>query len=159
MDYPAVNPGELTLLVSAGAENRDSLHWTLGRMTAYAGVMNHMGGRFLKDERALVPFLGEIGERGLFYLDDGSADGSLAAKVGDGLQVPVVVADLTLDRVRSGSAIEGELAELEAIARARGIAIGIASAFPVSVETIARWANDAMARGIIVIPASAAIDS
>jgi polysaccharide deacetylase 2 family uncharacterized protein YibQ len=159
MDYPTVNPGEHTLLVSAGAENRDSLHWTLGRMTAYAGVMNHMGGRFLTDERALVPFLGEIGERGLFYLDDGSADGSLAAKVGEGLRVPVVVADLTLDRVRSQSAIEGELAELEGIARARGIAVGIASAFPMSVETIARWANDAVGRGIIVIPASAAIGS
>ena len=49
-------------------------------MTAYAGVMNHMGARFLQDERAVVPFLGEIGERGLFYLDDGTAPQSLARK-------------------------------------------------------------------------------
>jgi len=159
MDYPNVNPGEHTLLVSGGAANREDLHWTLGRMTAYAGVMNHMGGRFLQDERAMVPFLGEIGERGLFYLDDGTSDGDVAAKIGEALHVPVVTADRTLDRDRSPRAIESELAELEAIARARGLAVGVASAFPVTVEAIARWAHDAQSRGIIIIPASAAVDS
>jgi polysaccharide deacetylase 2 family uncharacterized protein YibQ len=159
MDYPNVNPGEHTLLVAGGAANRDDLHWALSRMTAYAGVMNHMGGRFVQEERAMVPFLGEIGERGLFYLDDGSSSGDLANKIGEALRVPVVTADRALDHVRSRAAIESELAELEAIARARGLAIGIASAFPVSVEAIARWARDAQSRGIIIIPASAAVDS
>jgi polysaccharide deacetylase 2 family uncharacterized protein YibQ len=156
MDYPNVNPGEHTLLVSGGAANRDDLHWVLGRMTAYAGVMNHMGGRFVQDERAMVPFLGEIGERGLFYLDDGTASGGLSAKIGEALRVPVVTADRTLDRVRTRNGIESELAELEAIARARGLAVGVASAFPASVEAIAAWARDAQSRGIIIIPASAA---
>ncbi len=158
-DYPNVNPGEHTLLVSGGAANRDDLHWALGRMTAYAGVMNHMGERFLQDERAVLPFLGEIGDRGLFYLDDGTTEQDVAPKIGAALKVPVVIADRTLDRVRSQSAIESELAGLEATARARGIAVGIASAFPASVEAIANWARGAEARGIIIIPASAATDS
>jgi hypothetical protein len=157
LDYPNVNPGEHTLLVSGGAANREDLHWALGRMTGYAGVMNHMGGSFLQDERAMVPFLGEIGERGLFYLDDGTSPG-LATKIGEALRVPVVSTDRTLDRVRSRAAIESELAELEVIARASGLAVGVASAFPASIEAIARWARDAEARGIIVIPASAATD-
>jgi uncharacterized protein len=159
MDYPNVDPGEHTLLVSGGAANRQDLHWVLGRMTSYAGVMNHMGARFLQDERALVPFLGEIGERGLYYLDDGSTPESVAAKVGAALKVPVVTADVTLDRVRTRAAIESELAGLEELARSHGLAVGVASAFPVSVEVIAEWARDAEARGIIVVPASAAIAS
>ena len=159
LNYPQENPGEHTLLVSGGANNRQDLHWALGRMTAYAGVMNHMGGRFMADERALVPFLGEIGERGLFYLDDGSTEQSLAATIGQALNTPVLTADRILDRQRSPGAVEKELAALEAIARVRGVAIGVASAFPASVEAIARWAADATARGIIIVPASAAIGS
>jgi polysaccharide deacetylase 2 family uncharacterized protein YibQ len=156
MDYPTVNPGEHTLLVSGGAENRDDLEWALGRMTSYAGVMNHMGARFLTDERALVPFLGEVGERGLYYLDDGSVPESLATKVGAALAVPVLTADRILDRDRAPAAIARELASLEAIARARGVAVGVASGFPASVDVIVGWASEAQARGILIVPASAA---
>jgi hypothetical protein len=159
MGYPEENPGEHTLLVAGGSDNRQDLHWVLGRMTSYAGVMNHMGARFTSDERALVPFLGEIGERGLFYLDDGSSPQSLAASVGEALRVPVLTADRTIDRARSPESIANELRALEAIAHTRGLAIGIASAFPASVEAIALWAAEAQTRGIIIVPASAAIDS
>ncbi len=159
MNFPQDNPGEHTLLASGGAANRQDLHWALGRMTAYAGVMNHMGARFTSEENALVPFLGEIGERGLFYLDDGSSPESLAATIGEALQVPVLTADRVVDRDRSPEAIERELIALEAIAHTRGLAIGVASAFPASVEAVARWVDAARARGIVIVPASAAIDS
>lgn len=154
---PKDNPGEHTLSASDGAAMRQDLHWALGRMTSYAGVMNHMGGSFTANERAMVPFIGEIGERGLFYLDDGSSMQSLAKKVGDALQVPVVTADRTLDLDRAPDGIERELAALEAIARTRGLAIGVASAFPDTVDTIARWVEQAKARGIVIVPASAAL--
>lgn len=157
LDYPTDNPGEHTLLVSAGSANRQDLHWVLGRMTSYAGVMNHMGERFTGDERAMLPFLGEIGQRGLFYLDDGSSPQSLAAKVGEALNVPVLTASRTIDVDRSPVAIERELAALEAVARVQGVAIGVASAFPASVDAIARWVADARTRGIVIVPASAAI--
>ncbi len=156
VDYPQSNPGDHTLLIS-GNNNRDDLHWLLGRMTAYAGVMNYMGSRFVQDEHALVPFLGEIGERGLYYLDDGSAEQDLTPKIGQALDVPVVIADRQIDKVRTPEAIAHELAGLEAIARSKGIAIGIASAFPASVDTIVKWVHDAEARGVVIVPVSAAI--
>jgi uncharacterized protein len=157
-NYPQENPGEHTLLVSGGGARQD-LHWVLSRMTSYAGVMNHMGSRFTGDERSLVPFLGEIGERGLFYVDDGSSPRSLATSVGQGLNVPVLTADRILDANRSPAAIEKELEALEAVARVKGLAIGVASAFPASVEAITRWAAEAATRGIIIVPASAAVPS
>jgi polysaccharide deacetylase 2 family uncharacterized protein YibQ len=159
LDYPAVNPGEHTLLVSGGAANRQDLEWSLGRMTSYAGVMNHMGARFTSDDKALVPFLGEIGERGLFYLDDGSSPKSLAAAIGKALDVPVLTADRLLDQDRSPDAIQQQLMALEAIARTRGVAIGVASAFQTSIDAITRWAKDAQTRGIVIVPASGAVPS
>jgi polysaccharide deacetylase 2 family uncharacterized protein YibQ len=158
-DYPNVNPGEHTLLVSGGAQNRQDLDWSLGRMTSYAGVMNHMGGRFTSDEKALVPFLGEIADRGLFYLDDGTSPQSLAPTIGKSLNVPVLTADLVVDSDRSPDAIKHQLGELETIARTRGFAIGVASAFQTSVEAISQWTRDAENRGIVIVPASAVANS
>jgi polysaccharide deacetylase 2 family uncharacterized protein YibQ len=157
--YPDTNPGEHTLLVSPDRHrNRQDLHWNLGRMTAYAGVINHMGSRFTGEDAAMLPFLGEIGERGLFYLDDGSIPQSRATAIGEALQVPVMTADLVIDQDRSVDAIERSLRQLESIAAERGVAVGVASAFPTSVETIARWAGEAPARGVMIVPASAALN-
>ncbi len=159
VDYPQQDPGEHTLLVSADRRsNEDNLRWVLGRATAYAGVMNYMGARFTSEDKALLPFLGEIGERGLFYLDDGSSPRSVAGRIGEALQVPVVSADMVLDRDRSPDAIGRELAALEALARSRGVAVGVASAFPASVEALAAWAQGAEARGVEIVPASAAVE-
>src|SRR5690606_4791906 len=78
-DYPQVDPGRNTLTVAADpAENRDRLHWAMSRITNYTGLMNYMGGRFVTDEAAMSPFFGELGKRGLMYLDDGSSARSLA---------------------------------------------------------------------------------
>jgi polysaccharide deacetylase 2 family uncharacterized protein YibQ len=159
LGYPETNPGEHTLLVSPDRHlNRQELHWNLGRMTAYAGLTNHMGARFTAEDAAMLPFLGEIGERGLFYLDDGSVPQSRAEAIGEALQVPVVTADVILDRDRSADSIEQSLRKLEGIALDRGLAVGMASAFPTSVETIARWASEASARGVVIVPASAALN-
>jgi polysaccharide deacetylase 2 family uncharacterized protein YibQ len=157
-NYPQENPGEHTLLVSAdGGANRQDLHWIMSRMTSYAGVMNYMGARFTSDERALVPFLGEIGERGLYYLDDGTSLASLTSAVGEALRVPVITADLVVDADRSPGAIQRELAALESMALTSGLAVGVASAFPESVDAIAGWIANAEARGLVIVPASAAI--
>lgn len=155
--YPDQNPGEHTLLVSMDRlANQQDLHWVLGRASGYAGVMNYMGARFTSEEKSLLPFLGEIGERGLFYVDDGSSPGSVAPRVGETLRVPVVRADLIVDRGRSPGDIERELAALEELARRTGLAVGVASAFPASVEAVASWAREARGRGVSIIPASAA---
>ena len=155
--YPDQNPGQHTLLASPDpALYADDLAWNLGRMTSYAGVMNYMGGRFTEDPATVAPFLSTIAERGLLYLDDGSSPQSVALDVGRSLGAPVAGADIVLDAERSAAAIERSLAALEVMARERGSAIGVASAFPLSTATIARWARQAADRGILLVPVSAA---
>lgn len=154
--YPQVSPGEHTQTVaSAESGNFDALHWAMGRLTNYVGVMNFMGARFNSDPRALEPFLGELSRRGLLYLDDGTSPRSVSRDVAVAGSTPFASSDLVLDEDRTSDAIARQLDTLERIARAKGTAIGVASAFDTTIASIARWAKEAEARGIEIVPISA----
>ena len=157
-DYPDRNPGEHTLLASSDPSlYEDDLAWNLGRMTSYAGVMNYMGGRFTEDrrDRCAVPLQDRASAASSISTTERSPE-SVALEVGRSLGAPVAGADIVLDAERSAAAIERSLAALEVMARERGSAIGVASAFPLSTATIARWARQAADRGILLVPVSAA---
>ena len=159
-DYPNVNPGRNTLTVSATPdENLKSLHWALSRTTNYTGVMNYMGARFSADANAMGPFMAELGKRGLAYVDDGSSARSLAPDLALKDGVPFVGGDMAIDAVQDRGEILKKLDSLEATARAKGTAVGIGSAFDITVDTVTSWVAEAKKRGIEIVPISAvAID-
>ncbi|MGH6838181.1 MAG: divergent polysaccharide deacetylase family protein [Methylocella sp.] len=159
-DFPRDNPGPHTLLAGAGkAANIDNLTWLMSRFTGYAGVANFLGGKLTADAKALTPVLREIAARGLFYVDDGTSAQSLAMTLAPGQALAAARADVVLDSTAEPEAIEAALTRLEAIARDKGVAIGVASALPASVETIGRFAHALEARGIALVPLSAAMPS
>jgi polysaccharide deacetylase 2 family uncharacterized protein YibQ len=154
-NYPATDPGQNTLTTNASAEeNQSRLHWLLGRLTNYVGVMNYMGAKFTSDIGPLAPVMREIGQRGLMYLDDGSSARSRAAEVA-GTTTPFVRADLVLDADLSADAIDQNLKQLRAIAVQRGYAVATATAFPVTIERVAAFAKAAADKGITLVPISA----
>ncbi|WNJ91629.1 divergent polysaccharide deacetylase family protein [Bosea sp. 685] len=156
-DYPDNDPGPQTLLTGPkAAENIDRLQWVLGRFTGYVGIVNFLGGRLTADDAALSPILREISGRGLIVVDDGSSSRSLLATSATRAQIPAMKVDRVIDTVARADAIDKELAMLEALAREQGIVIASASALPVSIERIARWAQSLEAKGILVVPVSAA---
>ncbi|CCV10895.1 divergent polysaccharide deacetylase family protein [Mesorhizobium sp. STM 4661] len=159
-DYPNVNPGRNTLTIAASPdENLKSLRWALSRTTNYTGVMNYMGARFSADATAMGPFMAELGKRGLAYVDDGSSARSLASELALKDGVPFVAGDTAIDAVQDRGAILKKLDQLEATARAKGSAVGIGSAFDLTVDTVASWVIEAKKRGIEIVPISAvAID-
>ena len=57
--------------------------------------------------------------------------------------------------VMDHQAIDRALTRLEALARERGFAVGIASAVPAAIERIAQWAKAAEGRGIVLVPITA----
>jgi uncharacterized protein len=159
-DFPRDNPGPHTLLAGAGkAANIDNLTWLMSRFTGYAGVANFLGGKLTADAKALAPVLREIAARGLFYVDDGTSAQGLAMTLAPGQALVAARADVVLDSTAEPEAIEAALTQLEAIARDKGVAIGVASALPASVETISRFARGLEARGIALVPLSAAMPS
>jgi polysaccharide deacetylase 2 family uncharacterized protein YibQ len=154
-DYPNNDPGPKTLLVdAAAAENLKRLHWLLSRFGTYVGAMNYMGGRFTSEPKAMETVLAELGKRGLLYLDDGTSVRSRAREASLG-RVPFASADMVIDAEPDAAAIDNRLTQLEAIARERGQAIGVASAYPVSIDRIAAWAKDAARRGVVLVPVTA----
>jgi polysaccharide deacetylase 2 family uncharacterized protein YibQ len=155
IDYPQTDPGPHTLLSSASpAENTDNLHWLMSRFTGYTGVANFLGGKLTADAAALSPILREIAGRGLIYADDGSSPQSLAPSLAADAGLTMAKADVIIDATPGG--IDAALVQLEAIARDKGLAIGMASALPASLEKIGGFARAAEARGLVLIPLSAA---
>jgi polysaccharide deacetylase 2 family uncharacterized protein YibQ len=156
-DYPDNDPGPHTLLTGPKAtENVDRLQWVMGRFTGYVGIVNFLGGRLTADDAALSPILRVIAGRGLLVVDDGSSSRSLLASSAARAQIPALKVDRVVDTVPRADAIDKELAALEARARDQGIAIAAASALPVSIERIARWVQSLEAKGIVIVPVSAA---
>jgi polysaccharide deacetylase 2 family uncharacterized protein YibQ/uncharacterized Fe-S cluster protein YjdI len=70
-------------------------------------------------------------------------------------RMPVAIADTQIDAMQDRTAILKKLDELEATARAKGSAIGIGSAFDVTVDAVASWVDEAKMRGIEIVPVSA----
>ena len=156
-DYPDNDPGPHTLLTGPKAQdNIDKLHWSLGRFTGYVGIVNFLGGRLTADQEALTPILREFAGRGLMVIDDGSSPRSLLASGATRAQIPALKIDRVIDGVTRPDAIDKELAGLELLAREQGVAVASASALPISIDRIARWAQTLEARKITLVPVSAA---
>jgi uncharacterized protein len=154
-DYPDNDPGPHTLTVRARPqENIERLQWVMGRFTGYTGLVTFMGAKLTADETALAPILREAAGRGLVVLDDGSSSRSVI-RTGTTAQATTLRAQAVVDVVPRPEAVDRELARLEEAARQRGFAIGTASAFPTSVERIARWAAALELKGIELVPVSA----
>ena len=157
-DYPDNDPGPQTLLATLGAEqNLDRLYWHLGRLQAYAGIANFMGARFVATDAAMAPVIRDAAKRGLGYFDDGSAPRSVAASLAASQAIPFGKGDVTIDAVPTSAEIDHALEKLETIARDRGLAIGTASALPVSIERIGAWIRGLEGRGVLLVPLTTAM--
>ena len=157
-DYPDNDPGPQTLLTTQSPDqNLDRLFWHLSRIQGYVGLTSFMGARFTVSDTAMQPVIREAAKRGLGYLDDGSSPRSVAGTLAQGQTMPFAKADLSIDAVPTAAEIDKMLAKLEALAKSRGNAIGIASSLPVSVERIGNWARALESRGVLLVPLTTAM--
>jgi polysaccharide deacetylase 2 family uncharacterized protein YibQ len=149
LDYPDNDPGPYTLMADAPPpETVKKLEWILSRATGYFGLTNYLGSRFLAEDRAYEALASSLRARGLAFIDDGSA-------VRRGGDLPRATAERVIDDQLSAGAIDQQLLALEAGALQRGQALGSGFAYPITLETVARWANEVEQRGYQLAPASA----
>jgi hypothetical protein len=155
-DYPDNDPGPQTLLTSlTPQQNIDRLYWLMSRFQGYVGLINTMGARFTGSEPSFGPILREIAKRGMIFVDDGSNPRSVSARISSANNLPFARADVVLDSVPTPDEIDHALGRLEILAREHTIAVGIASALPVSIDHIAKWAKAAESRGLLLVPITA----
>lgn len=156
-DYPDSDPGPQTLLSALkGPENTDRLAWVMSRFPGYVGLVNFMGSKLMADP-AFEPLLREIGARGLGFIDDGTSVRALPPGLAAKVRTPVARAEIVIDANPRAEAIDKELGRVEAQARAKGFVLASASALPLTIDRIARWARDFDARGIRLVPVSVAL--
>lgn len=154
-DYPESDPGPDTLLTGqAPRDNLDKLFTVLGKFGGYVGLINHMGARFTASTADFAPVMEELGTRGLGYLDDGSSNRSVASQLAAANAVAFGRADIVLDASPAPGPINDQLKALEARATDKGSAIGVISALPISLQTLAAWAQTAEERGFTLVPIS-----
>jgi polysaccharide deacetylase 2 family uncharacterized protein YibQ len=157
-DYPDNDPGPQTLLTTLAPEqNLDRLYWHLSRFQGYAGIANFMGARFVVTDAVMQPLIREAAKRGLGYFDDGQAPRSVAPSLAAAQAMPFARGDFSIDAVPTAVEIDRALAKLEGLARERGVAVGTASALPISIERISVWIKALESHGIMLVPLTTAM--
>ncbi len=125
-DYPDNDPGPYTLMADgAPQEITRRLEWLLSRASGYFGVTNYLGSRFVGSPAAMGVFESDLRQRGLAFIDDGSA-----ARVGGA--IPRASADRIVDDQLDGPTIEAQLTALETQAQRSGQALGSGFAYPIT---------------------------
>jgi polysaccharide deacetylase 2 family uncharacterized protein YibQ len=159
-DYPDNDPGQDTLLTgAAAAENPSRLRRVMGRVTGYAGLVNSQGAKFLSHSDDVRFLLSEAERRGLYFVDNGQSEQSVARETAQAAGAAFVRADQQVDRNPTREAIDRELAALEDLAKQRGAAVGIAAAFPVTIDRVGAWADALEEKGLALVPVSALVDT
>ena len=154
--YPLNDPGNRALLTGRSApENMANLEWVLSRFPGYVGAIGVVGGmrgeRFAAMEQSYLALQESLRNRGLLFVDARPGVAGPARAWGRSV-------DVILDEPATRTEIERRLGELEAIAKARGSALGLAhAATPVVVDRLVAWAAGLERRGLALAPVSVLI--
>lgn len=152
--YPIDDAGNQSLLTgNPPAVNQQRLEWALTRFAGYVGATGTLAG--MRGERfgAAPDLIGgltqTLARRGLLYIDPRPQAARLPNAFGRAV-------DIVVDEPAVRAEIEGKLAKLEAVARDRGTALGLAAMpRPVTVDRLAAWASTLADRGFVLVPVSA----
>jgi polysaccharide deacetylase 2 family uncharacterized protein YibQ len=153
--YPEVNAGEGVLLVAMNdGVLLEKLREALAALPSIVGVNNHMGSRFSEDEDKMRVVLGEIKQRGLFFVDSRTSAESRGYSLAVQMGIPAAERDVFLDNIQSPQAIGSELRRLAQLARLKGKAIGIAHPHEVTLEVLRQALPQLRQEGIELVPVS-----
>lgn len=157
-DYPANDPGPHTLLTGAPKkQNMARLKWLMGRFTGYVGITNTDGAKFVTSYESLKPVMAELKRRGLSFFDTSDTSRSPTEMLAGELGLEFGSAEILIDQDKTAEDIDTNLKKLENLARDRGLAIGVASGLPITVNRLKIWSKELAKKGFELIPLSAAI--
>jgi polysaccharide deacetylase 2 family uncharacterized protein YibQ len=157
--FPIRDPGPFALpIVQTPAENLARLRTIMGAASGYVGLLSHMGGTLLGRDDQIRPILLELKNRGLMFVDGGGTAKSLAPAIATEIGLPRAIVKIVLDEDPSRAAIDAKLAEAEKLARSSAATVAIASAYPVTLERLGRWAATLDGKQLSLMPITALAD-
>jgi hypothetical protein len=90
-------------------------------------------------------------------LDSRAAQKSAASGVATELGLPRTANDRFLDTEAARNAIDARLAEIEQIARRKGIAVAIGYPYPVTIDRVEAWSQTLEGKGLVLVPVSSIV--
>ncbi len=151
------DPGDRALLTALTlGDNLDRLDWVLSRVQGQVGAIGGLGAmrgeRFAANVEMLGTVQATLTRRGLLYVDPRPGAPQPARAFGRSV-------DLLLDEPSAvRTEVERRLAELEALAKQNGSALGLASdPVPSVVAAIASWSAGLEGRGAVIAPVTVLI--
>ena len=155
-DFPLRDPGPYALMTSLEApQNLQRLNFVLSRTSGYVGLIAVMGSRFSTEENHIRPLLMTLRNRGLMYIDSGTAAQSLAPKFASAMDMARAVVEIFLDRDPAKAAIDAQLAEIENRARANSVAVALGQPYPATFDRLAAWISTLEGKKLALVPVSA----
>lgn len=153
------DPGPYALLANEPFENAmEKLHWCLGKAKGYIGISNYGPSPIMNLENDLKNILGEARKRGLMFFDNSSVNKSMAVDIAKKIDMQnIASSDIWIDCDLSKESINQNLSYLEKAAIKNKVAIGVAYAYPLSLEIITEWINTLESKGIALVPLSSTI--
>ncbi len=152
-----LGPGGLTSTMDRGAVRR-TLDAALASLPMAAGVSNHMGSLLTRRQGPMDWTMEVLRERpGLYFVDSRTSGGSVAGAAAAAHGVPTLTRDVFLDHHRDPARIRGQLRRLVALARRRGLALGVGHPYPETLAVLEAELPALEAAGIRLVPVSALI--
>jgi len=152
------DPGPYALLTDQDdAEILRRLRWGLDRFEGYVGINNHMGSRFTTWAPGMRAVMGELGARGLLFLDSRTIANSIGEAMAESAGVPHLRRHVFLDNERDIEAVEAQLRLTEEIAWREGYAIAIGHPTEATLTALERWLPGVAERGLTLAPITALV--
>ena len=141
----ALRPGEPAEALAG------DLDWLMGRFAGYDGVTNLLGAPVTADTPLMTAVLKAVGNRKLFFVDDGTSKRSVVPGLAAQLDMPAKQVDVLLDATADPAVVQANLKTLLTIARTKGQAIGMASGLPEHLAAIARFASNLAGENVTLV--------
>ncbi len=127
MEYPAINPGPGALLTSMSPDELiKHLRRDLDDVPSIKGVNNHMGSRMTTVSTQMYQIFSILKQRNLFFIDSRSTAKTVCKPSARLLKIPFAQRDVFIDHIPDAEFIRKQLTQLVAIAKRKGMAVGIA---------------------------------
>jgi len=160
MTYPADDMGPLSLLSGLNeTENSKRLDTVLGTVKGAIGIYTYDDDNFTKSINSGANLLNQLAAKKLFFVYGPGASNLTFIQIARKLNFPLIVNDIVIDAKINTDSINAKLAELEAIAKKKGIAVGICNPYPLAIDAITKWNKTLEDKNITLIPVSQAIEA
>ncbi len=124
------------------------LNAALAKVPYAAGINNHMGSRMTAEAGPMAWLMGELQQRGLFFVDSRTSAATVAARSAQNVGLASVSRDVFLDDERTPEAIAAQLQLGIALARKQGSAVLIGHPYPQTLDVLERELPRLKAQGI-----------